>query len=336
MVVELVVVVVELAGLIVVVVVLAGLIVVVVLPGLRVVVVLPALVVVVVVSVAVEQPVIKNIANKPIALNKHTFFILPPPLFAYEGMILSRYCLVNEQAPCGWKELSKNCGKLLIRYSRIVIVMTAQRLAWLIVVPVVVVLGCAANRLPMQPQVDRFQPIITEPAVSTFINNGETFISYEADDYPLSAALFEFQSILLLSLQIHNLTDTDLKPEEYSVSLHDGRDLKLITMLSRTDMMVVKDKLQGKSTGGGLENQVIQGALNAVSGVTSVISKSDVSHGLDLATNNYFSFRPIYKHATRDGILCFVLDFHPEYPITLMVKIRDQLTKLKFMPKPGQ
>jgi hypothetical protein len=141
---------------------------------------------------------------------------------------------------------------------------------------------------------------------------------------------------LLLSLQIYNQTGADIKPEEYSVGLYDGRDLKQITMLSRTDMMIVKDKLQGKSTGGGLESQVIQGALNTVTGVTSVISKSEVSRGLDLATKSYFSFRPIYKHETRTGILCFVLDFRPEYPITLKVKIRDEEFKLKFMPKPDQ
>ncbi len=212
-----------------------------------------------------------------------------------------------------------------------------KRLFWLAaLVPLIGLLGCATSPIPSQPQIVRFNPIVVEPQVKSFINKGETYSGYESDNYDVAAALFEYQSILLLPLEITNKTDRDIKPEEYSVSLRDGRDLKKITLLSRAEIVAIKAKMDGSSSGGGLESQVIAGAYTTVLSLTSIFSKNDVKRGLELAAGNYFSFRPIYKHEKRQGILCFLLDFRAEYPIALELKVQDEIIKLKFMPKPSK
>jgi len=54
--------------------------------------------------------------------------------------------------------------------------------------------------------------------------------------------------------------------------------------------------------------------------------------GLDDAIDNYFSFRAIYAREKREGILCFMVDFKLEYPITLMIKIKDKVAWIRFLP----
>lgn len=203
-----------------------------------------------------------------------------------------------------------------------------RKLLWL--APLALLLGCASSSV--QPQITRFDPIMTEPQISSQVKFNEVYASYEADTFNIAAAIFEYQSLYVLPLEIANKTDKNIEPSEYSVSLHDGRDLKLIRMLTLDDLIAVKNKMTGKSSG-GIESQIISTTVNTIMSLTSLSSQGEVMRGLDMAIDNYFSFRPIYKHETRKGILCFMINFRAEYPITLLVKLRGEEVKLKFMPR---
>ena len=210
--------------------------------------------------------------------------------------------------------------------------MNHKIIPWLMLAAVLYVAGCA--QAPMSAQINRFDPQLQPPYTKTFIQGGETYITYENLNYKISAALFEYQSIIVLPLEIFNHTAFEIRPEEYVVSLHDGRDLKPIKMLTRTDLQAARSKLGGGGgSSGGIQQQLIESTLNAIMEATNVSSKNTMIKSIDIAIDNYFQLRPIYAGEKREGILCFLVDFKLEYPITLMVKLKGEEIKLKFMPQ---
>jgi hypothetical protein len=183
----------------------------------------------------------------------------------------------------------------------------------------------------------RFGSVTNPPEIDTFVSaelsiKGENMTRYTSPKYKIETAVFEALSIMIVPITIFNNTGDDLQPSEYSISLYDGRDMKLIKMLSRSDMIKVQDKLKG-GTGGGLEQQVVNSAMDSFMSITNSTDKQALIQGLDAAINNYFSFRPVYAYDKRFGVLCFLLDFKAEYPISLKVKIQKQDIILKFFPK---
>jgi len=183
----------------------------------------------------------------------------------------------------------------------------------------------------------RFEPVVNSPNLDTFISTelsikGETMARYTLPNYKIQTAIFEALSIMIVPITIVNNTGDDLQPSEYSISLYDGRDMKPIKMLSRSDMIKVQDKLKGGS-GGRLEQQVINTAVDSFMDITNSTDKQAVIKGLDAAINNYFAFRPVYAYDKRFGVLCFLLDFKAEYPISLKVKIKKEDITLKFFPQ---
>jgi hypothetical protein len=188
--------------------------------------------------------------------------------------------------------------------------------------------GCAA---PVK--INRFDPVADRPDLKTFIRDNETYLSFEDKHYRVTAALFEYNSVVVLPLEITNKTGADIEPQEYSVSLHDGRDLKLIKMLKRGDLIAVRGKIEGKSYGKGLEGMAIDATVNALMDAANVNTQKTMIKGLDHAINDYFSFRPVYAHETRQGLLCFLVDFRLEYPLTLILKIRQERIPLRFLPQ---
>jgi len=191
--------------------------------------------------------------------------------------------------------------------------------------------GCA--RAPMSAQINRFDHQLQPPYTKTFIKDGETYVSYENVNYKISTALFEYQSIIVLPLEIFNHTASNIWLDEYAVSLYDGRDLKPIKMLTRTDLQAARSKIGGGGSSGGIEQQLIESTLNAIMEAANVTTKNTMIKSIDIAIDNYFEFRPIYAGEKRGGILCFLVDFKMEYPITLMVKLKGEEIRLKFMPQ---
>lgn len=201
----------------------------------------------------------------------------------------------------------------------------------LAILPVAAVLltGCAKTPI----EVMRFDPINDTPDTKILVKNNETFISKRSKTFKVTSALFESQSIMIMPLEIVNYTGEDIQTSEYSVSLHDGRDMKQLKMLGRDELVAVKNKLEGNPGAGGFENQIINTTVNTVMGMTNLSSKEYIIKSIADAIDNYFSFRPIYTREKREGILCFIIDFKPEYPITLVVKIKDEDFYFRFMPR---
>lgn len=201
---------------------------------------------------------------------------------------------------------------------------------WLFLTLAVMILfcGCAA---PVK--INRFDPLADRPNLKTFTRDNETYLSFEDKNYRVTAALFEYNSVMVLPLEISNKTGSDIEPPEYSVSLHDGRDLKLIKMLKRSDLIAVRGKLRGKSYGEGLEGMAINATVNVLMDAANVNTQKTMIKGLEQAIHDYFSFRPVYAHETRQGLLCFLVDFKLEYPLSLMLRIRDEYILLRFLPQ---
>jgi len=191
--------------------------------------------------------------------------------------------------------------------------------------------GCAEAPI----DITNFDVVLNSPRIKTFLLNNVKYASYETANHKVIAALFEYQAVMVLPLEIVNHTDEDVKADQYSIGLFDGRDLKPIKMLKREDLVAFKSKQQGggAATAGGIEGQVIQGTLNAILGATNRDAKGYVLKGVDQAIDRYFSFRPIYAREAREGILCFLLDFKEEDPITLKIKLKGEVIKLQFLPR---
>ncbi|OGC34305.1 hypothetical protein A2311_01240 [candidate division WOR-1 bacterium RIFOXYB2_FULL_48_7] len=211
-----------------------------------------------------------------------------------------------------------------------------KRSLLLIVLATIIVSGCASHQLANREMLTRFDPIMDQPQIKTFYQERfkETFVSYEASEVRLVSALFESQSLLLLPITIFNKTNNAIMPADYSVALYDGRDMKQIKMLTRDDLLDVKAKLQGRPSDGNIETKVINSVMDSLTFMTGDPDKQLVMQGLDLALYDYFSFRPIYPHEKRYGILCFILDFKAEYPITLNVRVGAKNHEIRFLPKP--
>jgi len=193
---------------------------------------------------------------------------------------------------------------------------------------VIIVGGCGT---PIE--INRFDPITEMPGVKSFTLDNEIYASNANAHYRVAAALFEYNSVMVMPLEITNKTGRNIEPGQYSVSLHDGRDLKTIRLLTRKELVTVKGKLEGNGSGGGLEGMALEATVNALMTAANVPTKNVMIQGLNHAINDYFSFRPVYDHETRNGLLCFLVEFKLEYPITLIVKIHGEPFKLKFMPQ---
>lgn len=197
---------------------------------------------------------------------------------------------------------------------------------------VVFLAGCAGP-LPPEVKIIRFDPVIDSPQVRSFTRANETYISFESDGYAVDAAVFESQAVIFIPLTVYNNSGKEILPADYSVSLHDGRDLKLIKMLSRDEISSIKAKLEGRPGGVNIETQVINTAVDSFMSLAGNSGKQVIIKAMGYAVDNYFSFRPIYPREKRTGVLCFILNFKAEYPITLKMQMWNEVSYLQFMPR---
>ena len=190
------------------------------------------------------------------------------------------------------------------------------------------VCGCAA---PLE--VHRFQPVADPPNITVITKANEAHLRYAGEDYDLSAVLFEARGVFIISLTITNKTNSWIKAKDYSIGLYDGRDLKPLKQFARKDIISFKVAFEsGKPIRTG--EPAVDAALSTIVQVFSPSSRAEVIKSLDKAIDDYFSFRPLYPKETREGILCYHADFRLEYPLSLMVKIKDKTIAFRWWPIP--
>jgi hypothetical protein len=190
-------------------------------------------------------------------------------------------------------------------------------------------LGCTQAAI----EAVNYEPVIDQPAITTAVVSSEVFAEYTAADFRLTAALFEYNNVLALSLEIRNLTGEDLSAGDYSISMTDGRDRKPIIMLSRQDLISTKAKVAGTGGSGPIQDQLIQATVDTLMNTINQPTKEKLIRIIDQGIDNYFSFRPVYANERRGGVLCFVPDFKLEFPLAVTVKINQEPYVIKFLPR---
>lgn len=206
--------------------------------------------------------------------------------------------------------------------------MKKQLLLLLLFIPLLY--GCGGTPI----KVTRYDPIVLSEYLTVFTQNGEKLVRYQDINYKVETALFEYNNIMLMPIEITNNTKTIIMPDDYSLSLYDGRDFMPIKMLTRQEIMKVKAQYESGKSGGSLQEQAIQGTLSLMMHALQPSDRSLIMKGLDKAIDDYFEFRPIYPLETRKGILCFFVDFKLEYPLSLNVNIKDEDISIEFLPRP--
>jgi hypothetical protein len=190
-------------------------------------------------------------------------------------------------------------------------------------------LGCAQAPL----ETNRYNTVLDQPGLKTTMIGNDVFAQFENPDYRLTAAVFEFNGVIALSLEIRNKTAADLTAADYAVKLADGRDRKPVKMLSRADLVATKTKLSGGSGGSNIQDQLIQATVDTILNSVNTPTKNKLINIVDEGIKNYFSFRPVYAQGKRSGVVCFLPDFQLEYPLTLTVKVRGETARFKFNPR---
>ena len=194
----------------------------------------------------------------------------------------------------------------------------------------VIATGCA--KAPVK--ITYYEPVITSPEQKIEVENNQKVIKYSDNDYGVSAAMAGSQGIIVAALRIASHTGKDIKADEYTVELLDGRDLKPLKLVSREVIVEYRNKLsagQEIKTGNGM----LDLALTQFSGIVEGMGRSERSEfirSVDLAIDHYFAFRTIYVNEPREGVLSYYADFILEYPLTLRVKLRDKQIDLRFNP----
>jgi hypothetical protein len=190
--------------------------------------------------------------------------------------------------------------------------------------------GCA----PAPVKIDRFDPIVGSPLEKVTLEGADKFINYADNELAVTAALAGSGNIFVVSLLIDNKTGGDLNAADYSVRLVDGRDDKPLQLVSREVVIEYRKKLAtGQEIKSG--NAMLDTALNQLSALTRTTGSSELAQyirSVDWAIDHYFAFRPVYSREAREGVLCYYADFILEYPLTLMVKVKEKQLALRFQP----
>ncbi|MEA3493497.1 MAG: hypothetical protein U9R38_03815 [Candidatus Margulisiibacteriota bacterium] len=203
----------------------------------------------------------------------------------------------------------------------------------LLLFPLLLLVGCSSHRLNLT----RYEPNPAPPYQRVMIEKGGDegrYLIYQSNRYKIKAALYAYNQIIVLPLTISNGTGSRILPEEYCVALYDGRDYKELHIVKRDTISRIKATYQsnGKGAGAGLMDAAAQVAFNAVVDIFSPATKDMVVKALNQIEDQYFSFRPIWAHEKRYGVLAFVHDFQLEFPLTLVVKVKDEKAGFRFGP----
>jgi hypothetical protein len=174
---------------------------------------------------------------------------------------------------------------------------------------------------------------IYQPAnLKQTFKHGEQYFVQEVKDVDLTFTLFGYKDFLAIPLVIRNKTGSDIKPEDYGISLYDGRDLKPITMITKDELCIAEKKMLYVKDF-NLLNPSVQGAVSAIDSLIDMPANASLGDDIDGIINNYFEFRPIYAKSAREGYLVFFHDFNLEYPVTLRITLNGEDKYFYFMPR---
>jgi hypothetical protein len=196
----------------------------------------------------------------------------------------------------------------------------------ILLLPVLILCGCAA---PLE--VHRFKPAADQPNIAVITIADEPYLRYADPEIEVTATLFESKQVFILSLEITNKTIARIDARDYSIALCDGRDLKPLTQFSRQDIMNFKLAFE-RGTPIKTGEPAVDAALGTIMQLFSPASRSEIIKNLAKAIDDYFSFRPLYPQEAREGIICYHADFQLEYPLSLVIKIKEKTIALKWMP----
>lgn len=191
--------------------------------------------------------------------------------------------------------------------------------------------GCTQPPL----ETNAYDPVLDQPGLKTVLISNERFAQYEDAKYRITSAVFEFNGVVAISLEIRNKTAVDLTAADYAISLTDGRDRQPVKMLSRADLVATKTKLAGGS-GGNIQDQLIQATVDTLMNTLNTPTKEKLIRIVELGIKEYYSFRSIYAGDKRSGVLCFLPDFQLEYPLTLTVRLKAETVNIRFFPAKKQ
>lgn len=190
------------------------------------------------------------------------------------------------------------------------------------------IFGCAQMPLEIIKYLPQNAGSKLEPS---FIQDLNLYNVYEDNNFDVDANVYEYNNIIALLIAVKNKRAEMLSPEDYSIGLADGRDLKPVRMLSRQELLNIKLKYTSNDRG-AITDQAIEATMGNVMKIANFPTKEKMAELIDLGANNYFSFRPIYQGEIRQGILCFMPDFKLEYPLTVQVKLPGKVLALKYWP----
>lgn len=193
---------------------------------------------------------------------------------------------------------------------------------------------CGCSQAPIQ--IKKYTPKNAKVKISTpFLHEFSLYQIYDAHDYNIQANIYEYNNIIAVMIEITNKSAKNLEAEEYTIDLTDGRDFKPIRMLKRQDLINIRAKFTS-GTKGAIQDQVIEATMNNAMKVANVNTKEKLVSLLNLAIDNYFSFRTIYAKETRQGLLGFMPDFKLEYPLTIFIKLPEKEVAFQFLLEPEE
>jgi hypothetical protein len=190
--------------------------------------------------------------------------------------------------------------------------------------------GCA--KAPVE--FDHYQPVIKNAGDKLEAQWGLSAIKNGNAAYTVTGLLVGAENVVVVYLKIENRTGSDLLPSDYSVGLTDGRDRLPLQLISREAVIAYRAREAGGdkvSSGNGM----VDLALTQLGNLTRTMGNSQLVQflaSLDWAVDHYFAFRPVYAGQSREGLLCYSVNFVREYPLTLEVRIGDRTYDFDFLP----
>lgn len=195
-----------------------------------------------------------------------------------------------------------------------------------------ILLSCGCAKAPVT--VDYYQPAAKLPNDKITAQGNFLFISNVNDDYAVKAMLSGGENIMVVYLTIDNKTVSDLTAADYSVRLTDGLDRKPLQLISREVVMAYRAQVAaGDKVSSG--NAMVDAALTQLSGMVKSMGSTELAQfltSMNWAIDHYFAFRPVYAKRSREGVLCYFVNFIREYPLTLEIKIKNKTIDFDFLP----
>lgn len=197
-----------------------------------------------------------------------------------------------------------------------------KNLKYLWLLGVLFVVGCSSNIGGLK--YTKFGLVPGQHNISIVTFEGNSYFIRETEDYKVALSLMGYQNAFVLPLSISNKTGDIVAPEDYSLSVYDGRDLKPLKLFERQDILGLNAQ---KGSGINIETQVVNSIMSTIN--TPFDEKSRI---IAYIADNYFQFRPLYAREQRQGILLYLIYFREEDPITVSLKIKGHEFDFMFLP----